>query len=360
VSGEGYADTALRWFQALGEDVCGADPQLCMAGLTVAMIASRPAEMARWIDLAQAAADRPDVEPRLKDEVGFRVALTRWAAASFAGDSGAALRHAENVDRLAAGGPPSRVRGAQTALGLSRYRTGELQSADVALARAGALAQEQGSELTVMLTRGAQAVIAAAGGLAHEAERLAAEAESLDLPALSEHYDRYYVPFARGWLSLHRGESGQARDLFRRALQLVRRSPLRVDTAEVLTALAISEQRLGDTEASQGHLAEARRLLEQCRDPGRLLADPRQDQLLTAQQPPSPSVAPLTDRETDVIALVAQGFTSQQTGARLGLSRRTVEAHLATIYRKFGVNNRGAAARYAVEHGLAPREMRQA
>jgi LuxR family maltose regulon positive regulatory protein len=360
VSGQGYADTALGWFQALGEDVCGADPQLCLAGLTVAMIASRPAEMTRWIDLAQALVDRPDLEPHLADEVRFRVNLARWATASFSGDSAAALRHAENVDRLAAGGPPSRSRGAQAALGLSRYRAGELQFADVALARAGALAQEQGSELTVMLTRGAQAVIAAAGGLTHEAERLAAEAEGVHLPALSEHYDRYYVPFARGWLSLHRGESGQARDLFRRALQLVRRSPLRVDTAEVLTALAVSEQRLGDTEASQAHLAEARHLLEQCHDPGRLLADPRDDQLLTARQPPSPAVAVLTDRETDVITLVAQGCTNQQTGTQLGLSRRTVEAHLATIYRKIGVNNRGAAARYAVEHGLAPRAAQQA
>jgi DNA-binding CsgD family transcriptional regulator len=312
--------------------------------------------MVRWTDLTQAAADRPDLEPALNDEVGFHVGMARWAIASFAGDSALALRHAEVVDRLAGDGPSWWSLGAQTALGLSRYRSGQLQNADFTLARAGALAQEQGNDLALIVARGAQAVIAAGGGLAHEAERLAAEAESRShLRALSEHFDRYYVPFARGWIFLQQGEHRRARDLFGRALQLVRRSPLRVDTAEVLTALAITEKRLGDSEASQGHLAEALHLLGQCRDPGHLLVDPRPDRLPTAPQPPSPPHTPLTGRETDVIALVAQGFTSQQAGARLGLSRRTVEAHLAAIYRKFGVNDRGAATRYAVEHGLAPR-----
>jgi DNA-binding CsgD family transcriptional regulator len=205
-----------------------------------------------------------------------------------------------------------------------------------------------------MTIRGAQSVIAAVGGLAHEAERLAAEAESRsNVHALAEHYDRFYVPFARGWLALQRGDVEPARDLLRRALQLVRRSPLRVDTAEVLTALAAAEHGLGDTDASRRHLDEARHLLELCPDPGYLLADPRTPPI-PPQPVPAASSTPLSAREIDVIVLVAEGFTSQQIGTRLGLSRRTVEAHLATIYRKIGVTRRGAAARYAVEQGLAP------
>jgi DNA-binding CsgD family transcriptional regulator len=168
---------------------------------------------------------------------------------------------------------------------------------------------------------------------------------------LAEHYDRFYVPFARGWLALQRGDVEPARDLLRRALQLVRRSPLLVDTAEVLTVLAIAEHRLGDADAGRRHLVEAQQLLVHCPDPGHLIVDPRG---MSLNPPPPFPRTPLSLREIDVIVLVAEGFTSQQIGARLGLSRRTVEAHLATIYRKIGVKRRGAAARYAVEQGLAP------
>jgi LuxR family maltose regulon positive regulatory protein len=351
---QGYADTALGWLQSLGEDAWTTDVRLCLAGMTVATLASRPAELVRWTDLAQTVLDRSDLEPDLEDEVRFRLALALWSIASFGGDSATALHHAENVERLAEGGSPMRRLVGLSAVGLSRLRAGRLQAADVALTRAGALAHELGNDLAVMTIRGAQSVIAAVGGLAHEAERLAAEAESRsNVHALAEHYDRFYVPFARGWLALQRGDVEPARDLLRRALQLVRRSPLRVDTAEVLTALAAAEHGLGDTDASRRHLDEARHLLELCPDPGYLLADPRTPPI-PPQPVPAASSTPLSAREIDVIVLVAEGFTSQQIGTRLGLSRRTVEAHLATIYRKIGVTRRGAAARYAVEQGLAP------
>jgi LuxR family maltose regulon positive regulatory protein len=347
---QGYADTALGWLHALGEDAW-TDVRLCLAGMTVAGLASRTAELVRWTDLTRAAAARPDLEPDLADEVRFRIAVAEWSAASFAGDSTAALRHAEDVDRLAEGGSPLRRLTGHSAVGLSLYRVGRLRDADVALDRAGALAQEQDNDLGVIIIRGVQAVIAAAAGLAHDAERLAAEAERRGrVPVLAEHYNRYSVAFARGWLALQRGDVEPARELLRRALQLVRRSPLRVDTAEVLTALAVAEDRLGDADAGRRHLDEARHLLDLCPDPGYLLADPR--------PAPAASSTPLSSREIDVIVLVADGSTSREIGDRLGLSRRTVEAHLATIYRKIGVRRRRDAARYAVEHGLAPARQR--
>ena len=356
VCGQGYAETALGWLQTLGEEVCAADVRLCLAGTLVASVSARTAEMIRWADLAHAAAERSDLAPALRDEVEFNVAAARWTIASLVGDSAAALRHAETLDRLAGDGPPWHMIAGQTALGLSRFRAGQLRSADVTLSRAGDLAQQHGLELGVMLARGAQAVIAAVEGRARESERLAAEAEAPSrLPALAEHFDRFHAAFARGWLLLHQGDTASARDLLARALQLVRRSPLLVDTAEILTALATAEHQLGDTESSRRHLAEAQRLLERCPDPGHLLVDPRPGSASPSRPAPAAPSTPLSGRETEVIALVAEGHTSEQIGAQLGLSRRTVEAHLATIYRKIGVKRRGAAARYAVEHGLAPR-----
>ena len=60
----------------------------------------------------------------------------------------------------------------------------------------------------------------------------------------------------------------------------------------------------------------------------------------------------LTTRETEVLHLVAQGLTNAQVAAKLVISPRTVEKHLASIYRKLEVNSRTAATRYATDHHL--------
>jgi DNA-binding NarL/FixJ family response regulator len=60
----------------------------------------------------------------------------------------------------------------------------------------------------------------------------------------------------------------------------------------------------------------------------------------------------LTAREVDVLKLVAAGLTNREIAERLGLSSRTVDAHLRSVFAKIGVGSRSAATRYAVEHGL--------
>ena len=61
----------------------------------------------------------------------------------------------------------------------------------------------------------------------------------------------------------------------------------------------------------------------------------------------------LTDREVDVLRLVAGGLTSAEVGQRLFLSPRTVDWHLSSVYAKLGVRSRTEAARFAIQHGLA-------
>ncbi|HHW51165.1 MAG TPA: helix-turn-helix transcriptional regulator, partial [Pseudoclavibacter sp.] len=74
-------------------------------------------------------------------------------------------------------------------------------------------------------------------------------------------------------------------------------------------------------------------------------------------QPPPPAPARghlfgLTDREIDVLRLVAQGLTTSQIAKQLVISPRTADAHLRSIYRKLAVTSRAAATRAAIEHGL--------
>lgn len=68
---------------------------------------------------------------------------------------------------------------------------------------------------------------------------------------------------------------------------------------------------------------------------------------------PGPRDQPrLTDRETDVLRLVAKGLTARQIATKLGLSHRTVENHVQSTLRKLQLHNRVELARYVIEHGL--------
>ena len=60
----------------------------------------------------------------------------------------------------------------------------------------------------------------------------------------------------------------------------------------------------------------------------------------------------LTSREVHVLKLVSAGLTNRQIAESLGLSSRTIDAHLRSIFGKIGVGSRSAATRYAVEHRL--------
>ncbi|WP_092786786.1 response regulator [Actinokineospora terrae] len=71
-----------------------------------------------------------------------------------------------------------------------------------------------------------------------------------------------------------------------------------------------------------------------------------------AAAPQETSAPRLTDRETDVLRLVAKGLTARQIADRLVLSHRTVENHVQSTLRKLQLHNRVELARYAIEHGL--------
>jgi DNA-binding NarL/FixJ family response regulator len=62
-------------------------------------------------------------------------------------------------------------------------------------------------------------------------------------------------------------------------------------------------------------------------------------------------VDPLSDRENEILALVAEGFTGRQIAERLGLRPKTVENHRARIMEKLGIHTTAGLVRYALERG---------
>ena len=78
---------------------------------------------------------------------------------------------------------------------------------------------------------------------------------------------------------------------------------------------------------------------------------------LAALRAAAPGEITLTDREQEVLAGVARGERSKEIAARLGITERTVKAHLASIYNKFGVDSRAAAIAVASQRGLLPKNL---
>jgi DNA-binding NarL/FixJ family response regulator len=66
----------------------------------------------------------------------------------------------------------------------------------------------------------------------------------------------------------------------------------------------------------------------------------------------APVVEPLTQRELEVLRLVAKGATNREVARRLFISEASVKAHLLHLYAKLGVNDRAAATAAAYDRGL--------
>jgi DNA-binding NarL/FixJ family response regulator len=71
----------------------------------------------------------------------------------------------------------------------------------------------------------------------------------------------------------------------------------------------------------------------------------------TAQRP-QPAPGGLSEREMDILRLVAEGLSNQEIAGRLFVTGQTVKFHLSNIYRKLGVGNRTEASRFAYRMGV--------
>jgi DNA-binding CsgD family transcriptional regulator len=62
--------------------------------------------------------------------------------------------------------------------------------------------------------------------------------------------------------------------------------------------------------------------------------------------------AGLTEREAEVVGLLARGLQTKQIAATLGIASKTADHHIQNAYAKIGVSTRAAATLFAMEHGL--------
>ena len=72
--------------------------------------------------------------------------------------------------------------------------------------------------------------------------------------------------------------------------------------------------------------------------------------------PPGQVRYELSEREIEIIELVAQGLTNQEIAASLTISKRTVDNHVSNIFTKTGAKNRVALLNWAMDHGKICRD----
>jgi HD-GYP domain-containing protein (c-di-GMP phosphodiesterase class II) len=123
-----------------------------------------------------------------------------------------------------------------------------------------------------------------------------------------------------------------------------------------LLAAADCYQAMREPRAHRQALSPTAAADELCRDAdaGRLAPEAVNAVLIAAGQPRRSLRRPagLSERECEVLGLVAQGLATKQVARRLGISPKTCDHHIQRVYAKAGVSTRAGATLFALEHGL--------
>jgi DNA-binding NarL/FixJ family response regulator len=83
-----------------------------------------------------------------------------------------------------------------------------------------------------------------------------------------------------------------------------------------------------------------------------MFSPPIESERISSEKHPERLIEPLTQRETQVLQLLAQGLANKQIALSLKISEHTVKFHVSSIYAKLGATNRTEAVRLGVRHGL--------
>ena len=160
----------------------------------------------------------------------------------------------------------------------------------------------------------------------------------------------------RAALLLAGGDAMASLGPLREALQAWQEFEAPYEVAQVRVLLAGAYRRLEDRDRAELEGEVARNLFVQL---GAAPALAQLDRLLVEECPraaePSGSSGPsrvVTERELQVLRLVAAGHTNRAIAGEMAISEKTVERHLGNIFAKLGVSNRTSATAHAYDHGL--------
>jgi DNA-binding NarL/FixJ family response regulator len=153
------------------------------------------------------------------------------------------------------------------------------------------------------------------------------------------------VGLAKGRVQLARQDPVAACATLHDALRRWQELEIPYEVATTRTVLAQALRDAGDDAGARESFAAARALFDQI--------GVRLDAQDVDGADPDRLPAGLTEREAEVLRLVASGMANKEIAAELHLSAKTVSRHLTNIFNKIGVSSRAAATAFAFEHHLA-------
>jgi DNA-binding CsgD family transcriptional regulator len=227
-------------------------------------------------------------------------------------------------------------------LALLRLARAKLDAAAAAMRRAMAEATEAGKRAKLLPAY--VEVMLAAGDLA------AARDGSGELASLAEGHEQgalgALAAHARGAVELAEGDPGAALNSLRRAAELWHGLEAPYEVARVRELVGLACRALGDEDTAALELASSRAAYME------LGASPDLARIGPLERRAPGEAEGLTERELEVLRLVAAGETNKAIAAALVVSERTVDRHVSNIFAKLGVSSRAAATAYAYEHRL--------
>ena len=239
-------------------------------------------------------------------------------------------------------------------LGWALILAGESEQAREPLIQAVTLASRSEQWVVAGDARGFLAEISVAAGDLESAEAWIHDALEFvtrygfaDLPHVG-----YYHMLA-GTIHARRGQYEEANRLISVGLAQMRGSWEPLHVAQALLWLASVRQAIGARAEARAMIAEARALIEACHDPGILTE--RLKQATRAMVPAyrrADQGTKLTEREVEVLRVLAAGATEREAAANLYVSYGTIHSHTKAIYFKLGCSSRDEAVARARELGL--------
>ncbi len=152
---------------------------------------------------------------------------------------------------------------------------------------------------------------------------------------------------AQGAVLLARGDIDAALPFLREAYAICKDLSCPYEAAEARLLMGTAARHAGDEETARLEYEAAAAEFD------RLGAAPDAERAAALAARASSRPKGLTDREVEVLGLVAHGRTNREIAVALVISEHTVARHLSNIFRKLGVASRSAATAFAFEHDLA-------
>jgi ATP/maltotriose-dependent transcriptional regulator MalT len=347
----GRLATLAGWLEAFPRDVVRADARLCIVEAWMLSLAGDADQARQALAAAREArydGELPDGSGTVEESVTLVRATWPWS------EVGAMLAAARSAYLTESRRESLWQPVAALNLGWALVLAGEADEAVAPLEHAVALAPRHEQWIVAVDAHGLLAKSSLAAGDLAQAERWISEALELahthgiaDLPHVGYHH------VIAGALHARRGELGPADHAIGRGLEQLRGHADALLLTEALLERALVRRALGARTEARALLAEAQATIENCPDPGILTQRVEEvaRRLTTAHARASPGSL-LTERELEVLRLLAQGLTKREVAAKLFVSYSTVHSHTKAIYRKLDGASRGEVLDHAQAQGL--------